>query len=432
MGALGNAAHEGTDKGGRPYRGATGIDSAGAVHHVKVNTSGEQITEDKTYDSVSGTSKVKTAPMFGEPIPKSGGSGAAIWEQNPAYTQKGTGWQAKLTGGAQSGDDWGSIFFPSNEMLVTDFDDANWTWYQQASAAYGVNIVIWVHNPNNYDERAEITQSGSATSLDKATGWNSHEFPSTAAEYFWYGEEGSSSPGITEGALATWAAFQADAVFSTWRIYRATLDFGWYSTGTFTSVWVTEFAVNGEQIPIRPGVTESLWGNKLKRVRTTVDIDTDWTGAIAAGDILSNDDCCTTIATYWTFSDVGFTNGGYVEIVYAKIITEVENVTPQYTLHLYNVAPTTGSFLSGAVNTHPRKEDYLNYLGRITFPQCEAEGANVASSSEVGPSTVGRIPKGIKCAAGNTDLYGVLEAAQVGYTHTDNDDITIDLYVFPA
>lgn len=169
----------------------------------------------------------------------------------------------------------------------------------------------------------------------------------------------------------------------------------------------------------------------LKRVRTTMDIDTDWTGAIAAGDILSADDCCTTLGLYWTFSDVGFSDGGYVEIVYAKIITEVENVTPQYNLHLYDTIPTTGSFLSGAANTHPRKEDYLNYQGRITFPQCEAEGANVASSSEVGPSTVGRIPKGIKCAAGSTTLYGVLETT-VGYTHTDNDDITIDLYVLPA
>ncbi len=176
---------------------------------------------------------------------------------------------------------------------------------------------------------------------------------------------------------------------------------------------------------------EAPAGRGLKRVRTTVDIDTDWTGAIDAGDILSNDDCCTTIGTYGTFTDVGFTNGGYVEIVYAKIITQVENVTPQYNVHLYDTAPTTGSFLSGAANTHPRKEDYLNYQGRITFPQCAAEGSNVASSSEVGPSTVGRIPKGIKCAAGSKDLYFVLDTS-VGYTHTDNDDITIDLYVLPA
>lgn len=176
---------------------------------------------------------------------------------------------------------------------------------------------------------------------------------------------------------------------------------------------------------------EAPSGSNLKRIRTTVDIDTDWTSAIAAGDILSNDDCCTTIATYWTFSDVAFIDGGYVEIVYAKIITQVENVTPQYNLYLYDTAPTTGSFLSGAANTHPRKEDYLSYQGKITFPQCEALGANVASSSEVGPSTVGRVPKGIKCAAGSKDLYAVLDTS-VGYTHTDNDDITIDLYVVPA
>ena len=109
----------------------------------------------------------------------------------------------------------------------------------------------------------------------------------------------------------------------------------------------------------------------------------------------------------------------------------MENVVPQYNLYLYDTAPTTGSFLSGAANTHPRKEDYLNYQGKITFPQCEALGANVASSSEVGPSTVGRIPKSIKCAAGSTTLYAILDTS-VGYTHTDNDDITIDLYVVPA
>ncbi|GAG00569.1 unnamed protein product, partial [marine sediment metagenome] len=92
MGVLGNANHDAFDDGGRPYRGATGVDSAGTVHHVKTNTSSELITEDSTYDSVSGTSKVKNAPMFGEPVLKSNGSGAAVWETNPLYTQKGTGW----------------------------------------------------------------------------------------------------------------------------------------------------------------------------------------------------------------------------------------------------------------------------------------------------------------------------------------------------
>ena len=87
--------------------------------------------------------------------------------------------------------------------------------------------------------------------------------------------------------------------------------------------------------------------------------------------------------------------------------------------------------MSGAANDNPLKADYLNYQGRISFPQCAALGSTIASHSEATPSTVGKLPKGVKCAAGTKDLFAIL-MTNVGYTHTDNDDITIDLYVMPA
>ncbi len=193
--------------------------------------------------------------LFGSPVLLAGGDGQVNWEKNSSYAQKGTGWQANLYGGVQSGDDWGACYIPVNNLPLTQLTDAGWSWYQSNTEVYGLGIVVWIHDPDDFDKRAEISQSGSATSLDKTTGWNSHEFPGTAAEFFFYGENTSAS-GLTAGTLYTWAQFQADVLFSTWSIYRISQEWGWYSTGTFESVWLTELQLNGMYIPIRPDAAE--------------------------------------------------------------------------------------------------------------------------------------------------------------------------------
>ena len=83
--------------------------------------------------------------------------------------------------------------------MCTEFNvtagDSQWTWRQTNAEVYGVNIVIWVHDPKAPDKRAEITQAPSHVDLDKAAGWNSHELDPTVTQFFWYGENVTSADG---------------------------------------------------------------------------------------------------------------------------------------------------------------------------------------------------------------------------------------------
>ena len=151
------------------------------------------------------------------------------------------------TGGAS----YGACYIPTNELPVPQFTDADWSWYQTANEVYGVSIVIWVHDPSDLDKRAEFSQSGSATALDKSAGQNSHAFPSGAAALFFYGE-GTGGSDLTAGTPYTWAQFQADVLFKTWAIYRISFEFGWYTTGTFEDAWLEEVKLNGIYIPLLP------------------------------------------------------------------------------------------------------------------------------------------------------------------------------------
>lgn len=164
----------------------------------------------------------------------------------------------------------------------------------------------------------------------------------------------------------------------------------------------------------------------LKEVRTAVVIDSS-EGAFAAGDIVGNEDCCTTDATYWTFSGVARANGTHGYIVSAILISETENQAVQYDLFLFNATPT-GTLLGGAANTNPVKGDRSKYLGVIEFPQSTAKGSLVATYSQATPSTVGGLPLAFKCAPGVADIYGVLVTNTV-YTHDTGDDIEITLLI---
>lgn len=165
----------------------------------------------------------------------------------------------------------------------------------------------------------------------------------------------------------------------------------------------------------------------LRAITTSVDIDlSDAAGVVVAGDVLSNDDCCSTTATYWTFTDVAQENGGYAYITKAELFNEMENLAVQYDLRLLNAIPT-GNLKSNFPNTTPLTNQ-TGYLGKIAFPASTADGATVATTTQATPSTVGNLPMAVKCAAGSRDLYGIL-VTRTNHTHTTGDTITITLYV---
>ena len=193
---------------------------------------------------------------FGEPELRYALNSRAYWSRgtaSPRNQKGGTGWLACLHGRVQTGDDWAAVYIPVNEMLVTNFDTAKWSYYMTTTQTMGVNIVIWVHDPDDFDKRAEITQLGGVAGLEKAAGWNAHEFDSTDAGMFWYGENtGTHDTTVTAGTQYTWAQFQADDVFSAYTIYRVSIEFGWEAAGTFDHAWVAEVMLNGTNIPLKP------------------------------------------------------------------------------------------------------------------------------------------------------------------------------------
>lgn len=148
-------------------------------------------------------------------------------------------------------------------------------------------------------------------------------------------------------------------------------------------------------------------------------------GAYAAKDVVSIDDCCSTIATYWTFPNVAALNGGYAYLTGATLFNETENQAVQYDLRLFNAAPT-GNQIGGVANDNPLKADIAKWIGTITFPQTSADGSTVATITEVGPSTVGNVPKLFKCASGTKSILGVL-ITNTAYTQTNGDTISITL-----
>ena len=192
---------------------------------------------------------------FGEPTLLKGKNGDAVWargyQANSTHQKSPTGWTAQLYGGTQTGDDWGAVYIPVSEMSPDRFLTANWSWYQTNAEAYGLNLVIWMHDPNDFDKRVEITQAPSGAGLEKGAGQNAHELDITATQFFYLGENVSGS-GLTASTQYTWAQFQTDALFNDWTIYRISLEWGWYSTGTFEEVWVEDIRLNNQIILLKP------------------------------------------------------------------------------------------------------------------------------------------------------------------------------------
>lgn len=192
--------------------------------------------------------------VFGEPTLLAVRNSDAVWSRgalSPYFQKSATGWLANLYGGVQTNDDFAAINIPANDLKVPDFTEALWTYYMTSTQTFGINIVIWVHDPDDNSKRAEITQRGNVSGLAKAAGWNSHILDIETTQFLYYGENVSGS-GLTSGTLYTWTQFKEDVLFSNWRIYRVSLEYGWESSGTFDDAWVADIKLNGEVIPLKP------------------------------------------------------------------------------------------------------------------------------------------------------------------------------------
>jgi len=181
----------------------------------------------------------------------------------------------------------------------------------------------------------------------------------------------------------------------------------------------------GESLPAGTNRIGTVSG-VLKEVRVAQVIDASL-GAYTAGDVVSADDCCTTLAITWNF-DVARAAGGYVYIVGATLINETPNQAVQYDLFLFNATPT-GELRDNAANTNPLPADRSKYLGKIAFPYSVAKGATVATYTQANPGDgISGLPLAVKCGAAVTTIYGVL-VTNTAYQQTATDDIEITLII---
>jgi hypothetical protein len=199
----------------------------------------------------------RDALMFGEPTLQSANNGSANWCQgmiSPLDQKGSTGWLACLYGGIQTGDDWARVNIPVNEMHLVDLKTAMWTYYMSAAESFGTNMVIWVHDPFNPDNRAEITQQADIATLEKANAWNKHVLDPSVDQFYYYGE-GTTNTNLTAGPPNYYGLddFIADELFNTWTIYRITFEYGWQSgSNEFTDAWIGDIKINGVNIPLKP------------------------------------------------------------------------------------------------------------------------------------------------------------------------------------
>ncbi len=209
-----------------------------------------------TYDRFNGIRIGK--PVFGEPTLHSANNASVNWAEgivSPLDQKSPSGWLACLYGGVQTGDDWARIDVPVDELLLTKFDPATykstWSYWLAGAESMGVGIVIWVHDPADPGKRAEITQVGGASGLGKAAGWNRHILDKTVTQFFFYGEN-TTGTALVAGTQYTLAQFIADALFSTWTIYRITIEHGWEDSGTLVDAFVADLMLNGIPIVLKP------------------------------------------------------------------------------------------------------------------------------------------------------------------------------------
>ena len=205
-------------------------------------------------DDVAKAQRTIPAWTFGDPVLRCAGVSKVGWVQDTGNAirlfQKGaSGYLANLYGGVQDGASWAAVYIPVNELRVSDFTSALWTYHLTNAESCGVNLVVWAHDPTDNMKRVEITQVMGL--VDKAQYWNGHELDTTVTQFFYNGE-GVSGSDRTAGTNYTWDQFREDPVFSEWTIYRISLEYGWIGSSTLEDAWVADAKLNGQVILLKP------------------------------------------------------------------------------------------------------------------------------------------------------------------------------------
>ena len=338
-------------------------------------------------------------PMFGEPTLFSQGAGKASWDRairtsTIVTDQKSTtGWLANLDGGVQtSWDDAAALYIPLDEMPLPDLASALWSYYMNTGQTFGCQMSIWVHDPTDNDKRGDIIQLGNVAGLEKTSGWNAHELSLSTAQFFFYAEgESGNTVCTTEGAanLYTLAQFQSDPCFSTWTIYRISLNNGFENSGTFQPIHVADVKINGQVIPLGP--------KSGKHKKTVTATKTLVGGANAAFDVVSDS---IDAGTDWDFA-----MAGTGKITKAVLDIGTTALTAEYSLHLFSYPPTC-NLHDNVANTSPVTADVPYFLGAIEFPALRDYGTTGHSYSVATPSTPGNAPLEFHTPM----IYGVLIA----------------------
>jgi len=286
---------------------------------------------------------IKSIPTwtFGEPTLMSALGGDAVWsrasdtETTAAYQKGNTGWVANLFGGNQAlghaGESWGAVYVPVNEMPLPDLLSALWTYNFSAAEEHGVNMVIWVHDPVDFDRRVEITQAPSAAGLERASGWNAHELSTATTQFFYIGEL-VDTPDTCPAARTqyTLAQFQGDSVFSRFTIYRISFEYGWYSTGVFNDAWVADIEINGEKIALKPDSTGTgRIGHRFFTDTTGAIDDTEKLAPMTPFRLLScmlHLDSAATTETFTITCDAGRVADLYDTLIYSVSMSGVQDI----------------------------------------------------------------------------------------------------------
>jgi len=327
--------------------------------------------------------ELRDANYIGRPSLMSRNNGIANWDRgstSPLDQKSTTGWLARLNGGVQSGwDDYARLEIPVDDMPLVDLKTAKWSYYMDTAQSFGINMVIFVHDPFQPDNRAEITQQADIATLAKGTGWNSHVLNPSTDQFYYYGENTTNS-NLTEGAPNYYGLddFIADELFNTWRIYKITFDNGWQTADeAFGNAWVADVELNGVLIPLGPAN-----GKHRKTVLTTKTLEAE--GAYTAGDVVSESDT-NGVGTDWDF-DFGGT--GY--ITKAVVSHPTTALVAVLDIDLYSKPPTC-ELDDHAAGNGPITADIPFYLGTIHCPALSSKGTGHATVT-VTPSTYGGLP----------------------------------------
>ena len=197
-------------------------------------------------------------------------------------------------------------------------------------------------------------------------------------------------------------------------------------TALIGKVGIDQATANANEVVVKTGTSRiGTVSGVLKEVRTTKAIDAS-IGAYAVNDVVNDTDCCTT-ATAWTFASVGRAVGAYGKIVGARIVSQTPSITPSLTLLLFNATPTVGGATvleDNTANNSPTHADKLKYIDKIDFYALESLGTTTSCAFAIPLN----LPLPFKCAAADTNLYGILVTRSI-FTQVATNELEITLEV---